>query len=207
MDAKNADCATRRALIRAFNEGEVTHKLDGKTTRHSIRATAATAFIGTTAAAVAVFCPYGAFEHLRLPASCCQPAMAARAPGYAGRTSWPLPAAVSAPWARATPWRRVTKRTVMPGSNVSSIRRIGHRHGVCHLPSARPGPVGSGAVSPRSPNSTDRGQAFKRLAHYLMICIKSDLVPRVWRACHCSAISLIRPFFCALLTYSSLTNY
>ena len=133
MDAKNADCATRRALIRAFNEGEVTHKLDGKTTRHSIRATAATAFIGTTAAAAAVFCPYGAFEHLRLPASCCQPAMAARAPGYAGRTSWPLPAAVSAPWARATPWRRVTKRTVMPGSNVSSIRRIGHRHGCMPL--------------------------------------------------------------------------
>ena len=37
-------------------EGEVTHKLDGKTTRHSIRAAAATAFIGTAAAA-AVFLP------------------------------------------------------------------------------------------------------------------------------------------------------
>jgi hypothetical protein len=30
-------------------------------------------------------------------------------------------------------------------------------------------------------------------AHYL-ICIKSDLVPWVWRACHCSAIFLIRTF-------------
>ena len=80
-------------------EGEVTHKLDGKTTRHSIRAAAATAFIGTAAAA-AVFCPHGAFEHLRLPACCCQPAIAARAPGYAGTTSWRLPAAVSAPWAK-----------------------------------------------------------------------------------------------------------
>ena len=108
-------------------EGEVTHKLDGKTTRHSIRATAATAFIGTTAAAAAVFCPHSAFEHLRLPASCCQPA-----PGYASTTSWPLPAAISAPWAKsrrhvkswfgATPWRRATKRTV-PGSNVSSTIR------------------------------------------------------------------------------------
>ena len=196
MDAKNADCATRRALIRAFNEGEVTHKLDGKTTRHSIRATAATAFIGTTAAAAAVFCPYGAFEHLRLPASCCQPAMAARAPGYAGRTSWPLPAAVSAPWARATPWRRVTKRTVMTGSNVSSIRRIGHRHGCMPLAKWETGSgrFGGCLIKTRSPNSADRGQAFKRLAHYLMICIKSDLVPRVWRACHYSAISLIRPF-------------
>jgi len=102
-------------------EGEVTHKLDGKTTRHSIRATAATAFIGTTAAAAAVFCPHGAFEHLRLPVSCCQTSIAARAPGYAGTTSWPLPAPVSAPWAKsrrqvkswfgATPWRRATKRT------------------------------------------------------------------------------------------------
>src|SRR5262249_123229 len=64
---------------------------------------------------------------------------------------------------------------------------------VCHLPSGRPGPVGSGAVSSRSPNSADRGQTFKRLAHYL-ICIKSDLVPWVWRACHYSAIFLIRPF-------------
>ena len=64
---------------------------------------------------------------------------------------------------------------------------------VCHLPSGRPGPVGSGAVSSRSPNSADRGQAFKRLAQYL-ICIKSDLVPWVWRACHYSAIFLIRPF-------------
>ena len=82
-------------------EGEVTHKLDGKTTRHSIRATAATAFIGTTAAAAAVFCPHGAFEHLRLPPSCCQPVIAARAPGYAGMTSWPLPTAVSAPWAKS----------------------------------------------------------------------------------------------------------
>jgi hypothetical protein len=54
-------------------------------------------------------------------ASCCQPAIAARAPGYGGTTSWPLPAAVSAPWAKsrrhvkswfgATPWRRATKRT------------------------------------------------------------------------------------------------
>jgi len=90
--------------------------------------------------------------------------------------------------------------------NLNSIRRIGHRHGCMPLAKSRPGPVGSGAVSSRSPNSADRGQAFKRLAHYL-ICIKSDLVPRVWRACHYSAISLIRPFFCALLTYSSLTNY
>ena len=67
------------------------------------------------------FCPHGAFEHLRLPACCCQPAIAARAPGYAGTTSWRLPAAVSAPWAKsrrqvkswfgATPWRRATKRT------------------------------------------------------------------------------------------------
>jgi len=101
-----------------------------RNTRHSIRATSATAFIGTTAAAAAVFYPHGAFEHLRLPASCCQTSIAARAPGYAGTTSWPLPAAVSAPWAKsrrhvkswfgATPWRRATKRTVMPGSNVSS---------------------------------------------------------------------------------------
>ena len=30
------------------------------------------------------------------------------------------------------------------------------------LPTGRPGPVGSGAVSSRSPNSADRGQAFKR---------------------------------------------
>ena len=72
----------------------------------------------------------------------------------AGTTS--SPAAVSAPWATsrrhvkswfgATPCRRATKLTVMPGSNVSStirtaptalnrcgdlnsIRRIGHRHG------------------------------------------------------------------------------
>ena len=59
-----------------------------------------------------------------------QNSIAARGPGYAGATSWPLPAPVSAPWAksrrqvkswfRATPWRRATKRTVMPGSNVSS---------------------------------------------------------------------------------------
>ena len=92
-----------------------------RNTRHSIRATSATAFIGTTAAAAAVFYPHGAFEHLRLPASCCQTSIAARAPGYAGTTSWPLPAAVSAPWAKsrrhvkswfgATPWRRATKRT------------------------------------------------------------------------------------------------
>jgi len=104
-----------------------------RNTRHSIRATSATAFIGTTAAAAAVFYPHGAFEHLRLPASCCQTSIAARAPGYAGTTSWPLPAAVSAPWAKsrrhvkswfgATPWRRATKRTVMPGSNVSSTIR------------------------------------------------------------------------------------
>ena len=139
--------------------------------------------------------------------------------GYAGRTSWPLPAAVSAPWAKsrrhvkswfgATPWRRVTKRTVMPGSNVSSIRRIGHRHGCMPLAKWETGSgrFGGCLIKTRSPNSADRGQAFKRLAHYLMICIKSDLVPRVWRACHYSAISLIRPFFCALLTYSSLTNY
>src|SRR5262249_19041571 len=93
--------------------------------------------------------------------------------------------------------------TVMPGSNVSSTIRtfsdavqrrrrltdviISTRSAglvidtvVCHLPSGRPGPVGSGAVSSRSPNSADRGQTFKRLAHYL-ICIKSDLVPWVWR--------------------------
>src|SRR5262249_52777515 len=78
-------------------EGEVTDTLGGKTpgTR-----TSATAFIGTTAAAAAVFCPHAAFEPLRLPASCCHPAIAARAPGYAGTTSWPLPAAVSAPWAK-----------------------------------------------------------------------------------------------------------
>ena len=79
------------------------------------------------------FYPHGAFEHLRLPASCCQTSIAARAPGYAGTTSWPLPAAISAPWAKsrrhvkswfgATPWRRATKRTVMPGSNVSSTIR------------------------------------------------------------------------------------
>ena len=50
-----------------------------------------------------------------------QNSIAARGPGYAGATSWPLPAPVSAPWAksrrqvkswfRATPWRRATKRT------------------------------------------------------------------------------------------------
>ena len=67
------------------------------------------------------FYPHGAFEHLRLPASCCQTSIAARAPGYAGTTPWPLPAALSAPWAKsrrqvkswfgATPWRRATKRT------------------------------------------------------------------------------------------------
>jgi hypothetical protein len=55
------------------------------------------------------------------------------------------------------------------------------------LPTGRPGPVGSGAVSSRSPNSADRGQAFKRLAQYL--------IPWVWRACHYSAIFLIRRFF------------
>jgi hypothetical protein len=31
--------------------------------------------------------------------------------------------------------------------------------------------------------------------HSALICIKSDLVPWVWRACHYSAIFLIRPFF------------
>jgi hypothetical protein len=73
---------------------------------------------------------------------------------------------------------------------------------VCHLPKWETGSgrFGGCLIKTRSPNSADRGQAFKRLAHYLMICIKSDLVPRVWRACHYSAISLIRPFFCALLT-------
>src|SRR5262249_18834712 len=110
--------------------------------------------------------------------------------------------------------------TVMPGSNVSSTIRtfsdavqrrrrltdviISTRSAglvidtvVCHLPSGRPGPVGSGAVSSRSPNSADRGQTFKRLAHYL-IWIKSDLVPG------CGALATIRQFclfglFCALL--------
>ena len=93
--------------------------------------------------------------------------------------------------------------------NLNSIRRIGHRHGCMPLAKWETGSgrFGGCLIKTRSPNSADRGQAFKRLAHYLMICIKSDLVPRVWRACHCSAISLIRPFFCALLTYSSLTNY
>ena len=86
-------------------EGEVTHKLDGKTTRHSIRATAATAFIGTTAAAAAVFCLYGAFEHLRLPASCCQPAMAANPPWQLAHLATPVGPLgrcprLSAPWAK-----------------------------------------------------------------------------------------------------------
>src|SRR5262249_36107961 len=96
---KNADCATRRALIRAFirrvwtswEEELATRRFSmmrtlarrtkvwrlrtrgagvlpaRRNTRHSIRATSATAFIGTTAAAAAFFCPYGAFEPLRLP--------------------------------------------------------------------------------------------------------------------------------------------
>ena len=46
--------------------------------------------------------------------------------------------------------------------DLNSIRRIGHRHGCMPLAKSRPGPVGSGAVSSRSPNSADRGQAFKR---------------------------------------------
>ena len=91
-----------------------------RNTRHSIRATSATDSSGRRAAA-AVFCRHGAFEHLRLPVSCFQTSIAARAPGYAGTTSWPLPAPVSAPWTKsrrqvkswfgATPWRRATKRT------------------------------------------------------------------------------------------------
>ena len=193
---------------------EVTDTRGGSTcAADSIRATSATAFIGTTAAAAAVFCPHGAFEHLRLPASRCQTSIAARGPGYAGATSWPLPAAISAPWVRAGSGQRhgaeLPSVPIMPGSNVSSTIRtfsdavqrrrrltdvkISTRSAglvidtvVCHLPNGRPGPVGSGAVSSRSTNSADRGQAFKRLAQYL--------IPWVWRACHYSAIFLIRPF-------------
>ena len=161
-----------------------------RNTRHSIRATSATAFIGTTGSRSSFLPP----RRVRAPPA--SSILLPTRPGYSGTTSWPLPAAVSAPWARATPWRRVTKRTVMPGSNVSSIRRIGHRHGCMPLAKWETGSgrFGGCLIKTRSPNSADRGQAFERLAHYLMICIKSDLVPRVWRACHYSAISLIRPF-------------
>jgi len=134
-----------------------------RNTRHSIRATSATAFIGTTAAAAAFF-----YRVRAPPASgvLLQNSIAARGPGYAGATSWPLPAPVSAPWAksrrqvkswfRATPWRRATKRTnharlerllddpdflrrcpaptaLNRRENPNSIRRIGHRHGCMPL--------------------------------------------------------------------------
>ena len=113
---------------------------------------------------------------------------------------------------------RMVEETFEPGMTVSLVAR---RHGVApnqlftwrrlvaqgSLTAAGSGEEVVPASEYRALQNQVRGQAFKRLGHYLMICIKSDLVPRVWRACHCSAISLIRPFFCALLTYSSLTNY
>ena len=112
----------------------------------------------------------------------------------------------------------MVEETFEPGMTVSLVAR---RHGVApnqlftwrrlvaqgSLTAAGSGEEVVPASEYRALQNQVRGQAFKRLGHYLMICIKSDLVPRVWRACHCSAISLIRPFFCALLTYSSLTNY
>ena len=131
-----------------------------RNTRHSIRATSATAFIGTTGSRSSFLPP----RRVRAPPA--SSILLPTRPGYSGTTSWPLPAPVSAPWAksrrqvkswfRATPWRRATKRTnharlerllddpdflrrcpaptaLNRRENPNSIRRIGHRHGCMPL--------------------------------------------------------------------------
>ena len=114
---------------------------------------------------------------------------------------------------------RMVEETFEPGMTVSLVAR---RHGVApnqlftwrrlvaqgSLTAAGSGEEVVPASEYRALQNQVRGQAFKRLGHYLMICIKSDLI---WSP-GCGALATIRQFFlfglfCALLTHLNLTNY